>query len=269
MNQVVQTPEQQHYLAKLLGYDYTIKYRSGASNTAANALSRIPTPGQCLVLSIPSPECLNDIKNFLSQSSAYHNLRQQIQSYPEAHPEFSLTTDWIRYRGKLWLPPNNPFIPMLLVEFHSTPLGGHMGETKTLRRLQDNFYWDNMRHDVHLHISECSVCQHIKHINRKSVGLLQPLPIPSSLWEELSLDFVTGLPPSHGYTTILVMVDRYSKDTHLGALPPKFTAHKVAALFLDTVCKLHGFPCSLVFGRDPIFLSAFWRELFRLSATKL
>lgn len=158
---------------------------------------------------------------------------------------------------------------MLLVEFHSTPLGGHMGETKTLRRLQDNFYWDNMRHDVHLHISECSVCQHIKHINRKSVGLLQPLPIPSSLWEELSLDFVTGLPLSHGYTAILVMVDRYSKDTHLGALPPKFTAHKVAALFLDTVCKLHGFPCSLVFGRDPIFLSAFWRELFRLSATKL
>lgn len=168
MNQVIQTPEQQHYLAKLLGYDYTIKYRSGTSNTAADALSRIPTPGQCLVLSIPSPECLNDIKNFLSQSSAYHNLRQQILSYPEAHPEFSLTTDWICYRGKLWLPPNNPFIPMLLAEFHSTPLGGHMGETKTLRRLQDNFYWDNMRRDVHLHVSECSVC----HKNRSDFSNL-------------------------------------------------------------------------------------------------
>ena len=66
-----------------------------------------------------------------------------------------------------------------------------------------------------------------------------------------------------------MVVDRFSKGTHLGALPSKYSAHKVAQLFIDTVYKLHGFPRSLVSDRDPVFLSAFWRELFRLSGTKL
>lgn len=52
-------------------------------------------------------------------------------------------------------------------------------------------------------------------------------------------------------------------------LPTKFTAFKVANLFLDMVCKLHGFPKSLVSDRDPVFMSTFWRTLFKLSGTKL
>lgn len=144
-----------------------------------------------------------------------------------------------------------------------------MGITKTLRRIRDTFYWDSMSRDVQRFISECSVCQQIKPVCRKPAGLLQPLPIPAGLWEDLSLDFISGLPSSHGFTTILVVVDRFSKGTHLGALPSKYSAHKVAQLFVDIVCKLHGFPRSIVSDRDPVFLSAFWRELFRLSGTKL
>lgn len=63
MNQVIQTPEQQHYLAKFLGYEYTIRYRPGSVNGAADALSRLVTPGQCLILSAPQLECMTDLKN--------------------------------------------------------------------------------------------------------------------------------------------------------------------------------------------------------------
>lgn len=101
------------------------------------------------------------------------------------------------------------------------------------------------------------------------MGLLQPLPTPSSIWEDLSLNFIFGLSPLNGFTTILVVVDRFFKGSHFGALPPQYMAHKVALLFLDIVCKLHGFPRSLVLDKYPLFISSFWRELFRLGCTKL
>lgn len=71
------------------------------------------------------------------------------------------------------------------------------------------------------------------------------------------MDFITHLPLSNGFTVIFAVVDRYSKGVHLGALPTGFTVFKVASLFLDIVCKLHGFPKSIVSDRDPIFLSKF------------
>lgn len=104
---------------------------------------------------------------------------------------------------------------------------------------------------------------------KKSPGLLQPIPSPSGIWEDLSLDFISGLPFYQGYSVILVVVDRFSKGTHFGLLPAHYTTHKVATLFLEIICKLHGFPKNLFSDRDSIFMSQFWRELFKLQGTKL
>lgn len=67
----------------------------------------------------------------------------------------------------------------------------------------------------------------------------------------------------------MVVVDRFSKAAHFGALPSHYTAFKVASLFIDMVCKHHGFPRSIISDRDPIFISNFWRDLFKLCGTKL
>nr|KYP55263.1 Retrotransposable element Tf2 [Cajanus cajan] len=144
-----------------------------------------------------------------------------------------------------------------------------MGVTKTFKRLNTNFFWPHMRADVQHFVAQCHTCQQLKYETKKPAGLLQPLPIPSAIWEDLSLDFITCLPPSRGYTAVLVVVDHFSKGVHFGPLPTHFSAFKVAQLFLDMVCKLHGFPRSLVSDRDPIFISHFWRDLFKLSGTKL
>lgn len=103
----------------------------------------------------------------------------------------------------------------------------------------------------------------------KPTGLLTPLPVLSNVWEDMSMYFITCLPPSFGYTMILVIVDRFSKGVHLGALLAYFTAYKVAELFVYMVCKLNGIPKSIVSDRGPIFLSRFWTDLFKISATKL
>nr|GEX69057.1 reverse transcriptase [Tanacetum cinerariifolium] len=100
-------------------------------------------------------------------------------------------------------------------------------------------------------------------------GYLQPLPMPSAVWEDVSINFIIGLPASKGLTVILVAVDRFSMYAHFGPLSTCFNGHKVAEAFLDMVVKLHGIPKTIVSDRDPIFLSKFWTELFGLSGTQL
>lgn len=140
---------------------------------------------------------------------------------------------------------------------------------KTLKRLSTNFYWDTMRKDIKEFIDECIVCQQTKYSTSKPSGLLQSLPIAYNIWEDISLDFVTGLSNSGGFTVMFVVVDRFSKYVHLGALPSNFTAYKVAELFVNMVSKLHELPKSTVSNRDPIFISKFWSDLFKFSGTLL
>lgn len=260
MTQVIQTPKQHYYLSKLLGFDYTIQYKFGSSNVIADALSRVPSEsgGQLLLLLVPQLDFLDDLHRTLQASSKFQAQLSEIHTNPSAYPDFHIHNDLLLFKGRIWINKANPYIPTLLLEFHATPLEGHLGVAKTTHRLESNFYWTNLQQDVKRFVRECSVCQQTKFSTRRPAGLLQPLPIPAGVWEDLSMDFITHMPPSQGFTVILVIVDRYSKGVHLGALPTNFSAFKVASLFLDLVCKHHGFSCSIVFDRDPVFLSSFW-----------
>jgi hypothetical protein len=269
ISQVIQTPEQQVYLSKLLGFDFTIQYKSGKTNLVADALSRIETPAACLMLTVPQFVFLDELRSQLLLNNEFKQLLSSIQQTPALHPHYRAHQGLIFFKERIWLPSDIPFKQRLLDEFHNSPISGHMGVDKTLHRLQAQFYWQGMRQDVRQFVAQCIVCQSTKYETKKPGGLLQPLPIPSGIWEDLSLDFITGLPPSHGNTVILVVVDRFSKGAHFGALPPTYTAYKVARLFLDMICKHHGLPRSLVSDRDSVFISHFWRELFKLSGTKL
>ena len=236
----------------------------------ADALSRITPPeATCLALTMPHSLFLSELRQTLLQDPRYVTLLQDIQSTPANHPEFSLHHDLILRKKRIWIPFPCAITQSLLEEFHASPIGGHFGTAKTLHRLQQNFDWPIIRADVRQFVAQCSVCQQMKYETCKPAGLLQPLPIPTSVWEDQALDFITGLPPLQGFTVIMVVVDRFSKAAHFAALPTHHSAYKVAVLFLDTACKLRGFPRSLVSDRDPIFISHFWRDLFKLSGTKL
>ncbi|KAL1533371.1 hypothetical protein AAHA92_33261 [Salvia divinorum] len=283
--QVVQTPDQQFYIRKLMGFKFIIEYKSGASNKVADALSRRdsdntradengpvgdsdPPPSMLAAFASPRPTILTDLEKENTTLPDMVQLRDAV-SKGTAPPHISVWANLLYFKRRLYLSRDSALRRPLLEEFHDALTAGHPGERRTFTRLATSFFWLGMRKDVRDYVAACSVCQATKYVAQKPAGLLQPLPIPDRVWSAASMDFIVGLPPSHGFSAIMVVVDRLSKYAHFGALPAGFDAAKVAVVFVNTVVKLHGFPEKLLSDRDAIFMSNFWTELLTLSGTKL
>jgi len=118
-------------------------------------------------------------------------------------------------------------------------------------------------------VAECLVFLQNKVEKINTLGLLQPLVIPSQRWKGVSMDFITGLPKSEGKSVIMVIVDRLTKYAHFCALSLPFKSSTIATAFMETIQKLHGSPKIIVSDRDPIFTRHFWTELFSCLGTKL
>ena len=187
---------------------------------------------------------------------------------PEGHRQYPqrlyLVRDGVLYvqvfNGWKLVVPNNLEARMnLLYEFHDHPLAGHMGFVKTLRQILEVFYWEGLRDFVKKYVDTCTRCQASKSLTQKPAGLLQSLQIPTTRWEHLSMDFITGLPlTAEGHDAIMVVVDRLSKMAHFIPTTAKATANETADLFVKEILRLHGVPQTIVSDRDPRFISKFW-----------
>uniref|UniRef100_A0A803TY22 Gypsy retrotransposon integrase-like protein 1 n=1 Tax=Anolis carolinensis TaxID=28377 RepID=A0A803TY22_ANOCA len=176
---------------------------------------------------------------------------------------FSLKNGLLCYRNHVYIPPG-PGREKALNLCHDSKPAGHFGLFKTIHLILRDFWWPRIRKDVENYVTTCPVCQRSKTRREKPAGLLHPLPTPSRPWEIISADFITDLPPSLGFTTILVVVDLFTKMAHFIPCEGLPTAKETADLFLQHVFRLHGLPKSLVTDRGSQFTSRFWKALQKL-----
>ncbi|GJS20236.1 DNA/RNA polymerases superfamily protein [Tanacetum coccineum] len=113
-------------------------------------------------------------------------------------------------------------------------------------------------------------CQQVKIEHQRASGLLQPLEIPMWKWDEISMDFVTGLPTTQKrHDAIWVVVDRLTKSAHFLPIRKNYGISKLAEIFRQEIVRLHGTPTSIVSDRDPKFTSRFWKGLQKAWGTRL
>ena len=266
LDQRLATIPQHHWVGKLLGFDFHVEYKQGASNVVADALSRRDTEeGGVLAVSAPRFDYLARLRAAQATDPALVAIRDAVLAGSRGAP-WGLHDGMVTFGARLYIPPTSPLLQEVLAAVHED---GHEGVQRTLHRLRRDFHFPDMRRVVQNFVRACDTCQRYKSEHLHPAGLLLPLPVPSGVWSDLGLDFVEALPRVGGKSVILTVVDRFSKYCHFIPLAHPYTAESVAQAFFADMVRLHGVPQSLVSDRDVVFTSTFWRALMRLMSTNL
>ncbi|KAL0556882.1 hypothetical protein IC582_005399 [Cucumis melo] len=266
---------QRRWLELVKDYDCEILYHPGKANVVADALSRKVSHSAALITrQAPLHRDLERAEIAVSVGAVTMQLAQLTKrGLAEAGQavEFSLSSDGgLLFERRLCVPSDSAVKTELLSEAHSSPFSMHPGSTKMYQDLKRVYWWRNMKREVAEFVSRCLVCQQVKAPRQKPAGLLQPLSIPEWKWENVSMDFITGLPRTlRGFTVIWVVVDRLTKSAHFVPGKSTYTASKWAQLYMSEIVRLHGVPVSIVFDRDARFTSKFWKGLQTAMGTRL
>jgi hypothetical protein len=220
-----------------------------------------------LAWSEPHSLFLQELKSKLSANTHLQQLMKDCNNSENSH--YSVREGLLYWQGRLVIPVEEELVHRILQEYHSSPIGGHAGVTRTMARLKTQFYWPKMQDHVKEFVQKCLICQQAKASNTLPSSLLQQLPIPQQVWEDIAMDFITGLPNYGGLTVIMVVVDRLTKYAHFIPLKADYSSKVVAEVFMNQIVKLHGIPKSIVSDRDKVFTSSFWQNLFKLQGTTL
>ena len=169
---------------------------------------------------------------------------------------------------RLVVPNDDEIKTEIISQFHDAPIADHPGIHRTQQAIMQWYRWPNMYEDIKVYVATCETCQRYKTSSLRPNGELMPIAIPNENWECCTLDWVTGLPVSDGFDSIMCVVCKKSKRAKYVATHTTTDAPKAAHEFFDNVVRHHGLPKTLISDRDPKFISDFWKSLMSIMGIK-
>ncbi|WVZ89072.1 hypothetical protein U9M48_035528 [Paspalum notatum var. saurae] len=209
---------------------------AGDPNKATTAFEAEPTLEQEIREHQKNDEKLQEIRELLKLGKAPH-FREDEQG-----------TLW--YKNRICVPNVDSIRKLILSEAHDTAYSIHPGSTKMYYDLKERFWWYGMKRAVAEYVAICDTCQSVKAEYQRPAGLLQPLKVPEWKWEEITMDFIVGLPRTQkGYNSIWVVVDRLTKVAHFIPVNTTYSGAKLAELYIYRIVCLHGVPKKIISDR--------------------
>jgi hypothetical protein len=230
---------QSRWLEFLCEYDFEINHMKGKENKVPDALSRRVHELHVTTISMYQTDIKNRILEATNVYLQYIELVAKLQQgkMPKEMEIYKLETDGILlYKNIIFVPNVQCLKHMILQEMHNVPYAGHPGYQKIVAAVKIHYFWLGMKREIVEYIARCMECQKVKAEHRHPTRLLQPLPIPEWKWEVVTMDFITGFPRTTKlHDSIMVVVDKLTKDAHFIPLKTTHKETNVANIFLKEV----------------------------------
>ncbi|KAK9062911.1 hypothetical protein SSX86_020101 [Deinandra increscens subsp. villosa] len=206
------------FAVKYWHHYFSIVYKQGSENVAADALSRIQASTLlAITMSTLDSTLFTKVQESWANDERSSKVLEQLKAGGSV-PKYHFANATLFKNNKIAV-GNVPALHKEIITLcHSTPQGGHSGVSATIHRIRSLFTWKGLSKHVRTFVRHCLVCQKAKYETVASPGLLQPLPVPSHIFTDISMDFIGGLPKSNGKDTIFVVV-------LYGYPPPIFTPY--------------------------------------------
>lgn len=279
------------WLNELAEYDFKLEYLAGPKNVVADAISRADyniaaiedaavtlDPKNWYEEYLADPLCAAcfvyitklDTKDLpICNSSLFKKYMKKLNLSRTFRHCFTINDNIIYFKER-YVVPNAKRNEVLRIYHDHGLYGGHFGSTVTYNKIASRYYWPKLHHSVNEYVSSCIQCQLIKSHRPNRQGLLMPSEVPEGRWLNISIDFVSGLPKSEqGNDMIMVVVDMFSKRTHLIAGSYPFDTTSVINALFRYIFAYHGFPYSITSDRDPRFTSTEYQEMAKRLNIKL
>jgi hypothetical protein len=156
--------------------------------------------------------------------------------------EWSESDGLLMFCGKIYVPKDRDLRHRIVKQHHNMRIARHAGCFKTLELVSHNYWWPQMSHYIGIYVKTCDLCNWTKLQHRRPFGELHPSETPEAPWDVISVDFIVELPESHGYDTIMNVVNSVTKRVHFIPMHTTINVEGTARLFLKEVWRHHGTP---------------------------